>query len=581
MLSLALVERELRVALRKLNPRRRRLTTAGWAVGITAFLILLSLLTGDRHVGRTVHTVLMIFGLVAVSHVPGRVAGAIAEERRNNTLGILFISGLSALDIFVGKLFSAVLIAFNDLLVIFPMLALPFVMGGVSFQLFIATVCCLPNVLLFVLATSMFASTVTMDEASSRTLTTLLLVIICGLAPLLWLGQQWFGGATAQSSWFMWSPGYGVYLVFQKFSGVSAHTFWLNSLVTLGWSVALLTAAAGSLQRIWRRDEAAVHQQKLPGWRELFEEQFNRQRAANRWMIEANPSLWAEIADTRPLKRAWLGIGAVIVLWLAGFAAWPAHWAGPVNFYITTLLLIGIVQTIQNHATAVRFANSRRDGAFELLLTTPHSTEEIVEGHFEGRRVQFRPVVRLLLMLEVVMATAGLLTRPLSPLGHVTYWCIWAVLGLWTWSLRGNGVGSVRVAWTALNSARVTFAMRGNSSGWGSWWTWGWLLWNARRGLGLLNDFPTGSVVEVVIVGFVTLMVFLLNAAKFAGTNPQTRRLITEFREIIREPIPDPDDPRYKNWQALTERFPWGTAGFQDQVIERNARRRQERAKGS
>jgi hypothetical protein len=35
------------------------------------------------------------------------------------------------------------------------------------------------------------------------------------------------------------------------------------------------------------------------------------------------------------------------------------------------------------------------------------------------------------------------------------------------------------------------------------------------------------------------------------------RRLIGEFREIVREPVPDPSDPRFKKWNTR-ERFPWG-----------------------
>ena len=34
-------------------------------------------------------------------------------------------------------------------------------------------------------------------------------------------------------------------------------------------------------------------------------------------------------------------------------------------------------------------------------------------------------------------------------------------------------------------------------------------------------------------------------------------RLISEFREIVREPLPDPSDPRFKS-RNVRERFPWG-----------------------
>jgi hypothetical protein len=49
------------------------------------------------------------------------------------------------------------------------------------------------------------------------------------------------------------------------------------------------------------------------------------------------------------------------------------------------------------------------------------------------------------------------------------------------------------------------------------------------------------------------------------------RRLIREFREIVREPLPDPSDPRFKTWNVL-ERFPWGWGMVQQQLHERVVR---------
>ena len=45
-------------------------------------------------------------------------------------------------------------------------------------------------------------------------------------------------------------------------------------------------------------------------------------------------------------------------------------------------------------------------------------------------------------------------------------------------------------------------------------------------------------------------------------------RLIEEFSEIVHEPIPEPNDPRFKNWNHL-ERFPWGQEIEQQQTLKR------------
>ncbi len=97
--------------------------------------------------------------------------------------------------------------------------------------------------------------------------------------------------------------------------------------------------------------------------------------------------------------------------------------------------------------------------------------------------------------------------------------------------------------------------------------------------LSKLPTFPTGSTVEVVfasVYGGLCLLVALgkwvANAGKSynVGKNWE-RRLVSEFREIVREPLPDPHDPRFKKWDGR-DRFPWGWDLVQQQLHERLAR---------
>ena len=52
MACLPIIERELRVALKKRRPARNRLIVAAAAIGGTMLLLLLGTLTGDRYMGR-------------------------------------------------------------------------------------------------------------------------------------------------------------------------------------------------------------------------------------------------------------------------------------------------------------------------------------------------------------------------------------------------------------------------------------------------------------------------------------------------------------------------------------------------
>jgi len=63
MACLPIIERELRVALRKRRPARSRLKVAAAAAGGSMLFLLLGTLTSDRNVGRNLDELLCMAGL--------------------------------------------------------------------------------------------------------------------------------------------------------------------------------------------------------------------------------------------------------------------------------------------------------------------------------------------------------------------------------------------------------------------------------------------------------------------------------------------------------------------------------------
>src|SRR5206468_6387920 len=59
-------------------------------------------------------------------------ADCLSEEKREGTLGLLFLTELKGYDIVLGKLAAASVHALFGLVAVFPVLALPLLMGGVS-----------------------------------------------------------------------------------------------------------------------------------------------------------------------------------------------------------------------------------------------------------------------------------------------------------------------------------------------------------------------------------------------------------------------------------------------------------------
>ena len=247
---------------------RSRLTVACLCVAGT-LVFLLTGIGGLRSAGLGLHRLFCLAGLYLILRTPRRLAGLFAAERGQQTLGLLFLSGLTSAEVFASKAVSSVLIAFNDLLAILPILALPFLMGGVSFDLFVATVVGLPTVLLFVLSVSLLASVLSEDEGAATLLTWSLIVVFCCSGPLGSLAQAQLAPAVSPSSWWLrTSPLYGPFLLLRKFNAASVAEFWLNFALVIGWSILCLFGADLALKALWREREA--ERDWLIPWRERW-----------------------------------------------------------------------------------------------------------------------------------------------------------------------------------------------------------------------------------------------------------------------------------------------------------------------
>src|SRR5438094_2612698 len=75
-------------------------------------------------------------------------ADCLSEEKREGTLGLLFLTDLKGYDVVLGKLMATSLNAFYGLLAIFPLLALPLLLGGVSLWEFCRVMLALVNTLI-------------------------------------------------------------------------------------------------------------------------------------------------------------------------------------------------------------------------------------------------------------------------------------------------------------------------------------------------------------------------------------------------------------------------------------------------
>ena len=168
------------------------------------------------------------------------------------------------------------------------------------------------------------------------------------------------------------------------------------------------------------------------------------------------------------------------------------------------------------------------------------------------------------------MMLAGLGLRPWNASSLFVYFIFWAGLLAWEWNQSWNPRGTVLSMWAGLNSAQPLKAVW-RVMGFNSWF-WIVLLFNSGQSVRGLSRFPSGSLGEFLWFfagGVIFVAVFLRSRA---NSRLLQRRLAAEFREIVREPLPDPQDPRFWRWN-VRERFPWGWEIAQAQLHERLARR--------
>src|SRR5690349_4841562 len=138
MTLLPIVERELRTAARRKGTH--------WLRFVAALLVILAvgiLLVGSgssrsqAQVGQMVFTAVsvMAFAFCLVAGV-FLTADCLCSERREGTLGLLFLTDLKGYDVVLGKLVANSVVSVYAVLAIIPMLGLPLLMGGVTFAEF-------------------------------------------------------------------------------------------------------------------------------------------------------------------------------------------------------------------------------------------------------------------------------------------------------------------------------------------------------------------------------------------------------------------------------------------------------------
>ena len=391
MTFLPIVERELRVRARLKSTYQFRLFAALGAILLAGFLLLAVQATaaGSGMGGLMFKILAWASFLYCLTDGARNTADCLSAEKRSGTLGLLFLTDLRGYDVVLGKLMATSLNSFYGLLAIFPPLAIPLVIGGVTAGEFWRLVFVLLNTLFFALTAGLLVSAASRDERNAWGGTVAVTILFAGLPPLLLLSPGWNMSFLATMS-----PTTAFLNLFDAPYNASPDRYWdsVRSTNLLSW--AFLVAASFVLPRAWqdrplrsRADTTRVlpfgfHE---PESRAAFEK---RQR-----LLDANPVVWLVSRGRYRRTLLWILVAVAGSITAAGSLVIGAKWFLFFSIVIPFLILAMWVASEACH----QFATARDSGALELLLCTPLTTRQIVKGHFLGlRRTFFEPVVALL-----------------------------------------------------------------------------------------------------------------------------------------------------------------------------------------
>lgn len=343
--------------------------------------------------------------------VPLISADCISRERREGTLGLLFLTPLKAGEIVLAKGLVHGMRALTLWLATLPVLTIPLLIGGVTWREAVLSAIINFSAICWALAAGIAGSCA--GKAWARALLFACLFAACsavvfiGLNGAVWLaGFGWgfasfgsldrvlaFGlfGTTDAGGW--WGS------TLSTVSGTRLQAFMLCegalvpiSLLVLGATIRLVS---WNLRRNWQELPPSARHQWLE---DKLCEPIICVSFFRRWMrrkLENNPIGWLE-------QRTWSG-RAVTWGWFAvmvGLYGWALSDSGTVNRAdvlqrFMAWLLLGVMAV----TAAGSFQRERETGVLELLLVSPLKEGQIISGRLRGIWGQYLPAMVVLLGL--------------------------------------------------------------------------------------------------------------------------------------------------------------------------------------
>lgn len=373
MTFLPLLERELRARARS----RATFWVRFVVVLVAAIICLPELLSGGFGTGAGDNGKFTFNGIVVIAFLLAcggcfLTADVLSGERREGTLDLLLLTRVRRLDILLGKFGSAGLTSICALAALLPLMMIPVLAGGVTGGEAFRKGLAILNTVFLALAAGLWASAAATEQAravgrSVRVLAVLILVplILTAFGPL----RLWLVGPLGT-----------LFVADDQTYKSSAAPYWISlSLVhAIAW-MHLIVAG--------RRLKSATlePEEKIPA-RFAGDEYYQslKRKWPRAWTGKAQQPIQFLTQRQRGLPVAiWAAAWIALILQFGGLALVPFGFFGFLS--VIRWLPINIIPAALLAWAMSRFMiDARRNGAWELLVTTPAGAKTIVSGQWNA-----------------------------------------------------------------------------------------------------------------------------------------------------------------------------------------------------
>ncbi|MDB6109011.1 MAG: hypothetical protein JWR69_761 [Pedosphaera sp.] len=411
MTFLPIVDRELRVASRRRATYWMRAVAALGAIVIGAFMYVVNRQGAPHEFGKNLFAVLSTLSIsyCLISGVRS-TADCLSEEKREGTFGLLFLTDLKGYDVVFGKLVATSLGAFYGLLAIFPVLAVPLLMGGITNGEFWRMALVLVNTFLFSLAIGIFISSCSKSARKAMAGTFILILLFTAVLPAC---ADWipYLARSPKLGWALWLP-----CPFSSFSRSfdvqyksAADYFWWSTGIIHALTWLFLLLASFIAPRSWQDKPAGA---SLARWRGLWH-RWSYGDAADRnafrkRLLDVNAFYWlAGRARFKP-THVWAFLGLIACFWAWGCIEVGTEWFNEGTYIITAIVLNSALKLWVASEAGRRLGEDRKMGSLELLLSTPFGVRDILHGQLLALRRQFLGPIILVAIIEFTFMVASL-----------------------------------------------------------------------------------------------------------------------------------------------------------------------------